>query len=264
MSELWRKIQESRGTSDIIPFDFLLHRREEIVGELPTPFCCPMAAGAGYLLPVEEQGQLIWMLTNPTDYRHIRDVKDCHRIRAYHCPFCGESLPGGKLKLDAPHFVQQPIEHSQCNMCRHDLNQCLCSAPQSIWEADDAPEVWAVTALIRRGNRVLSVSRKNDHQALGLPGGKIEQGESCETAMCRELLEETGLVAHEYHLVFDAYDGHLRTRTYHVTKSSGELHTEEAGRVTWSSPIELSTSSPFKQYNEALFRRLGMFAGIHA
>jgi 8-oxo-dGTP diphosphatase len=55
-----------------------------------------------------------------------------------------------------------------------------------------------VAALILRGNEVLICQRRPD-QAMALkwefPGGKVEQGESAEEALARELDEELGIAA---------------------------------------------------------------------
>ena len=52
---------------------------------------------------------------------------------------------------------------------------------------------YAVCALIFRGDKILSVSRKNDHKIFGLIGGKVDYGETLIEALFRETKEETGL-----------------------------------------------------------------------
>lgn len=52
----------------------------------------------------------------------------------------------------------------------------------------------AVCAIIqdKATGKVLSVSRKNDHNDMNLPGGKVDSGETLQEALIREILEETG------------------------------------------------------------------------
>jgi 8-oxo-dGTP pyrophosphatase MutT (NUDIX family) len=52
----------------------------------------------------------------------------------------------------------------------------------------------ACLLLVRKDNLVLAVSRKNDHNDFGLPGGKVDPGESSYQALQREVWEETGIV----------------------------------------------------------------------
>jgi len=44
--------------------------------------------------------------------------------------------------------------------------------------------------------RFLGVARRDNQNDFGLPGGKVEEGETELQAACRELEEETGIVAH--------------------------------------------------------------------
>ncbi|WP_066081874.1 (deoxy)nucleoside triphosphate pyrophosphohydrolase [Pseudoclavibacter albus] len=56
--------------------------------------------------------------------------------------------------------------------------------------------ITVVGAIIRRGDEVLTCRRRADKSAGGLwefPGGKIEEGESAEAALSREIHEELGV-----------------------------------------------------------------------
>lgn len=105
---------------------------------------------------------------------------------------------------------------------------------------------------------VLAVSRKNNPDDFGLPGGKVDVGETPEEAAVRELMEETGLIADINSLVrfFVADDGEYVTYTF-IGKVNGEVNTDESGVVRWVKPADLLRGS-FADYNLKLFRKLGM------
>ena len=104
---------------------------------------------------------------------------------------------------------------------------------------------------------VLAVSRRNDRHDFGLPGGKVDAGETPENAARRELAEETGLEAGDLALVFEADDNDGYHVTTFATRVSGEIDTEETGVVKWVTP-EVLMAGCFGDYNEKLFMKVGM------
>lgn len=119
----------------------------------------------------------------------------------------------------------------------------------------------AVCALLTNSEgQILVVSRKNDPSAFGLPGGKVDPGETGFEAIVREVREETGLEMANIRPVFmrlceAGKDGKSFATTTFVGTWSGEIHTTEAGLVKWADK-EVLLGGPFATYNRALFKAI--------
>lgn len=118
----------------------------------------------------------------------------------------------------------------------------------------------AVCALIPLHGKYLTVSRKTDSKDIGMPGGKVELGETLEQAVIREVLEETGylLDPHSLRHVYTADCTGYLTYTFvaNIQTDVPRNVVLETGVVSLSTPSELVSNSSFKVYNKALFDHL--------
>ena len=101
-------------------------------------------------------------------------------------------------------------------------------------------------AVVERGGRVMLCQRlPNAHNALKweFPGGKLEPGETPETALERELREELGIgvaVGRVRDAVYHRYpDRDVLVLFYGCTILSGEPDTVQCNAVAWATPEEL-------------------------
>jgi len=119
----------------------------------------------------------------------------------------------------------------------------------------------AVVAIIPhpRGKRyLLGVSRRDDHTAMGLPGGKVEPGEKEEDAIVREVFEETGLEFSDPIIIFADIEHETNTVVFaYIGKALGDFHSSEEGLTRWTTPEEL-LAGPFGRYNKKLFLEIGI------
>jgi 8-oxo-dGTP diphosphatase len=104
-----------------------------------------------------------------------------------------------------------------------------------------------VAGLVTRAGEVLITRRRADQAhplAWEFPGGKIESGESPETALARELREELGVrvrVGRIWDVLFHAYpDFDVLMLVYRATLEAGERpRCREVEELAWVSPDRL-------------------------
>ncbi|OPZ35531.1 MAG: CTP pyrophosphohydrolase [Synergistetes bacterium ADurb.BinA166] len=129
------------------------------------------------------------------------------------------------------------------------------------WDVDQAPLPRAVCLLLRRADGlILAVSRKGDRTKFGLPGGKVDPGETDEEALVREVREETGLVVINPGLLLSRVckgETDYLSKAYYAREVSGEIGTSEPIDIQWVAP-EILLAGPFGEFNEFLFRHVGI------
>ncbi len=106
----------------------------------------------------------------------------------------------------------------------------------------------AACALVDRDGRVLLARRPSGKQHAGLwefPGGKVEQGETAEAALVRELREELGIEPCQRCLQPFAFSSHVQEGTYllmplYVCRQwDGFVSPREGQQVKWAPPASL-------------------------
>lgn len=119
--------------------------------------------------------------------------------------------------------------------------------------------------ILNEHGQVLVVSRKDDHSAFGLVGGKVDEGETLMEAIIRETKEETGLTIFEKDLIqiFSMHRNGYMGYTYLTDHYKGEIQTDEDHVVRWDIFNEITHSSaPFGEWNRLVAESM-VSMGLH-
>lgn len=108
----------------------------------------------------------------------------------------------------------------------------------------------ACVVLINQEGLVLGVSRKDNHEDFGFPGGKCEliDDNNPKFTAIRECKEETGLYIKNLELIF-AIHKHGNMGFTYLAEYTGEINHNESHIVKWVS-FETLTKGSFGRYNE--------------
>ena len=113
----------------------------------------------------------------------------------------------------------------------------------------------ACVVLINSEGLVLGVSRKDNHEDMGLIGGKRDEGDKDILATAiRECKEETGLDITNLRLVFAIHKGGNMGYTY-LADYSGEINHNEPHVVAWV-PFQTLVRGSFGRYNQLVAESL--------
>lgn len=115
----------------------------------------------------------------------------------------------------------------------------------------------AAVMVIRGPQGFLAVTRRNSER-FGLPGGKVDPGETNLQAAIREAQEETGLSITKAEALFSQDDGEFMTHCFLATEWSGEAREVEPGiKPVWNKAEEMyGPNSAFPIYNREAMRRV--------
>lgn len=122
--------------------------------------------------------------------------------------------------------------------------------------------ITAQVVLINKEGLALGVSRKDNHNDFGLPGGKMELEDNMDplnymgpmrTAI-RECKEETGLDIHNLRLIFAIHKSGNMGYTY-LADYSGEINHIEPHLVKWV-PFQVLMNGSFGRYNQMVSESL--------
>ena len=122
--------------------------------------------------------------------------------------------------------------------------------------------ITAQVVLINEEGLVLGVSRKDNHNDFGLPGGKMdpEDDNDPKVTAIRECKEETGLDISQLELIFAIHKSGNMGYTY-LAKYSGEIEHDEPHVVKWV-PFQVLINGSFGRYNEMVAESLTSM-GVH-
>lgn len=120
-------------------------------------------------------------------------------------------------------------------------------------------DIKAAVVVIKNNEKILAVSRKDNYNDWGLPGGKIEENETPKDTAIRETKEETGLTIHDLAEVFVSNDNtNCLVTAFIVNKWNGNIKQEKnGGAVGWVSIDDLLNGS-FGEYNKKLFKKINL------
>ncbi len=234
------------------------------------PYCAAAVASIAFSVPVPVvDGNVlrvfsrVWKIESDIKHPKTRDALFNQLI-----PFIQDQHPGdfNQAMMELGALICKP-KNPKCTRCPLNIS-CQAFLENKIdaypvkSKAAKVPHHTVVVGIIFRENKVL-ISKRKPTQMLGglweFPGGKCKENESLESALLREIKEETGLALSQiqpFTTVQHAYT-HFKITLHAFTCEShtGVAKANAAETVEWV-PLSELTQRPFPRANQKILERL--------
>ena len=114
----------------------------------------------------------------------------------------------------------------------------------------------AAIAIIQKDGKWLTVSRRNDLTDMGFPGGKVEDEETTEEGLLREVEEEVGLRILAFRLLLCRISHDHIVHVFEILDWEGQPTSLEGTEVRWLTDVELFAQKTFGAFNRMAVRQL--------
>lgn len=116
---------------------------------------------------------------------------------------------------------------------------------------------YGTSVFIFKNGKVLGVARRNNPNEFGMPGGKVDPGETEEDAAIREIREETGLRIWNLKEINRRNVGKDEGVTFSCEWEGTPTTQPGEPECSWQEP-EVLMCGIFGEYNTNLFKKLGI------
>lgn len=114
----------------------------------------------------------------------------------------------------------------------------------------------ASIAVIRSEDLFLTVSRRNDLEDMGFPGGKIEEHESAIEGLIREVLEETGIQILSCRPIVIKQAFEHEVHVFEALTWSGYAQSIEGTTIKWLTADEILIQKSFGTFNRSVLEEI--------